>query len=190
MQLQSKKGARILRIDFVLLLLALTFVMFEANAQLSSFKQGTAIKDFGKYTDVKNHGLNETSVFKVAFDVGKEAKAGEINRKFDSLARFINMHVAHGVPLENIQLALVVHGKASFDLLDNLTYQKLYKKDNPNKALLLALMQTNVSVELCGQTAGAYEIDESQLVSGVKVSLSAMTAHAKLQQQGYTVNPF
>jgi len=125
-----------------------------------------------------------------AFDVANSSESGQINRKFDSLARFINMHVAGGGQKENIQLALVVHGKAIFDLFDNESYQKKYSLDNPNKPLLQALMQNNVRVILCGQSAAANEVDISQLVKGTEVELSAMTAHALLQQEGYTVNPF
>lgn len=160
------------------------------QAQMSSFKKGTVIEGFGKSAAVTTHTVSNDAQFKVAFDVGQAAEGGVVNRKFDSLARFINMHVAAGVDRKNIQLALVVHGKASFDLLDNATYQKLHKQDNPNKPLLQALMANNVQVILCGQTAAAYEIDISQLVEGSEVELSAMTAHALLQQAGYTVNPF
>ena len=58
------------------------------------------------------------------------------------------------------------------------------------KALPQALMNNNVRVILCGQTAAAYEIDIKQLVEGVEIELSAMTAHALLQQDGFTINPF
>jgi intracellular sulfur oxidation DsrE/DsrF family protein len=180
----------IIHLKTTLLGLFILIVSATASAQLSSFKEGPVITDFGKNASVSTHTVSKSAEFKVAFDVGSPADAGEVNRKFDSLARFINMHVGAGVDKENIQLALVVHGKASFDLLDHMTYQKRHKLDNPNKALLQTLMNNKVRVILCGQTAAAYEIDISQLVEGVEVELSAMTAHALLQQGGYTVNPF
>ena len=100
------------------------------------------------------HTVAKDAVFKVAFDVGStNDKKDEVNRKFNSLARFINMHVAAGVKPDNIQLALVVHGKATLDLLDHQSYQKSYTYDNPNKPLLNALMSNNVRVILCGQSA-------------------------------------
>lgn len=178
------------QISKVLVSVLLVSSAYCASAQVSSFQEGTAIKGFGKYAPIASHTVSKTDVFKIAFDVGQAAKAGEINRKFDSLARFINMHISSGVAQENIHLALVVHGKASFDLTDHATYQKLNKLDNANKALIQALLANNVRVILCGQTAAAYEIDSKQLISGTEVELSAMTAHALLQQQGYTVNPF
>lgn len=163
---------------------------FSLHAKINDFKDGTVIKDFGKHATVATSTVNKNTKLKVAFDVGKAAETGEVNRRFDSLARFINMHVASGVLQENIQLALVVHGKASLDLLDNATFQKAHKLDNPNKPLIQALLANNVRVILCGQTGAAYDISLEQLIEGSEVELSAMTAHALLQQQGYTLNPF
>jgi hypothetical protein len=54
--------------------------------------------------------------FNVAFDLGTAAKPAEINSSIDTLARFINMHVAAGVKLKDISLAMVVHGKAAGDM--------------------------------------------------------------------------
>ncbi|WP_395342067.1 DsrE family protein [Ningiella sp. W23] len=175
-------------------LFVLVCIFFSLNnavgQSLENFIDGPAIKGFGKHATVEGASVNENTTLKVAFDVGKAAEGGEVNRRFDSLARFINMHVAAGVPIENIALALVVHGRASLDLLDNPTYKNVHEKDNPNKALIQALIANNVRVILCGQTAAAYEISASQLIEGSEVELSAMTAHALLQQQGYTLNPF
>ncbi|WP_346993263.1 DsrE family protein [Alteromonas gracilis] len=160
------------------------------SAQMSTFNDGPVIKGFGKTAPVLTHTVAENDAFKIAFDVASAGNAGEINRKFDSLARFINMHVAAYVKKENIQLALVVHGKATFDLLNNVAYQNKYETTNANAPLLSALLQNNVRVILCGQSAAAHAINTSELVDGVEVQLSAMTAHALLQQNGYTVNPF
>lgn len=160
------------------------------HASLNDFKDGPVIKGYGKNAPVSTSTVNKNTKLKVAFDVAKGAEKGEVNRKFDSLARFINMHAASGVPTDNIQLALVVHGKASMDLLDNFTYQKAHKLDNPNKPLIEALLANNVRVILCGQSAVAYDISFAQLIEGSEMELSAMTAHALLQNDGYTVNPF
>ena len=100
------------------------------------------------------------------------------------------MHVAAGVDKDNIRLAMVVHGKAAFDLLNDKAYQAKFGKPNPSAALLDELAKFNVDVYLCGQSAIALDIAPEALHNSVKVTLSAMTAHANLQQQGYTVNPF
>ena len=132
------------------------------QAGMEEFKDGPVIKGFGKHALVPTQSVDKNTILKVAFDVGEAAKLGDVNRRFNSLARFINMHVAAGVKKENITLALVVHGKASFDLLDNATFHKAHKQDNPSKALIETLLANNVAVILCGQTAAAYEITKKQ----------------------------
>jgi len=52
------------------------------------------------------------------------------------------------------------------------------------------LTDKGVRVILCGQTAAYYDISNDDLLPGVEMALSAMTAHALLQQEGYTLNPF
>lgn len=161
------------------------------HAQTAAFKDGPLIMGFGKHAPVSTHTVPEGALFKVAFDVGSSNdNKDQVNRKFNSLARFINMHIAAGVKPDNIQLALVVHGKATLDLLKDASYQQKFTQDNPNKPLLNILMEHNVRVILCGQSAAAFGINSSGLIAGVEVELSAMTAHALLQQQGYTTNPF
>lgn len=173
----------------ILFLIATLLVATASNSQESIFKDGPVIKGFGETAPVPTHTVSEEATFNIAFDVTNAGKVGEVNRKFNSLARFINMHVAAGVKKENINLALIVHGTAIFDLLNNESYQDKYKAGNANAGLLQALMKNNVRVILCGQSAAARNIVISQLVTGTEIELSAMTAHALLQQNGYTLNP-
>lgn len=172
-------------------LLLAVFAVTPAHAQSLAFEDGPVITGFGKHAPVSTQTVSENDEFKLVFDASSAAKPSEVNRKFDSLARFINMHVAAGVKKENIKLALVVHGKAMFDLLKHEGYQQKHDVDveNANVALLKALMENDVRVIACGQSAAALGIDSSQFVQGIEVELSAMTALARLQQQGYALNP-
>ena len=149
------------------------------------------IKDFGYFYNVPSHVSDLSQAqFKIAFDVGDGAEKGAQNNHINSLARFINMHVAHGVKPENIQLALVIHGSASVDVLENSFYNARFDTDNKNQSLLNQLLANNTVVYVCGQSAMHMNVAPEQLIPGVKMALSAMTAHAQLQQQGYTLNPF
>ncbi|GAA78140.1 DsrE family protein [Pseudoalteromonas sp. BSi20495] len=149
------------------------------------------IKGFGSFYNVPKHEpISASTSFRIAFDVADGAKEGAQNNSINSLARFINMHVAHGVKPENIQLALVVHGSASVDVLANSEYKKRFNIDNKNRYLIEQLLVNNTQVFVCGQSATYFKVTPEQLIPGVKMSLSAMTAHAQLQQQGYTLNPF
>lgn len=157
-----------------------------AIAGPEKFRPGLQIEGFGRYAPVADPAITPELQFKIAFDVSSAAEAGQINRGIESAARFLNMVTAAGVPAENVKLAIVVHGSAAADL------QRLYADGtpNPNAALIEALIAAGVSVQLCGQTAAMRDINSASLVSGVGVPLSAMTAHALLQQDGYTINPF
>ncbi|GGD58879.1 DsrE family protein [Croceicoccus mobilis] len=129
--------------------------------------------------------------FRVAFDLSKGADAGEVNRGLVSLARFFNMHAKAGVAEEDIHLAVVVHGPAGIDLLNEAAYARHHEgATNPNAKIIAELLKHDVQIIICGQSAAMMGIEKSDLLPGVKMALSAMTAHALLQQQGYTLNPF
>ena len=173
-------------------LLPLLALAQPASAQMENFRPGPVFQDFGPIAPVQtSEPLAKDTVFKISFDVAKAADPDKINRTIESAARFINMHVAAGVPEENIHLAVVVHGGASLDL----TNQEFFAahKDgagNASAAAIAQLQDHGVTFHLCGQSAAAHGIDDSDLLPGVKMALSAMTAHALLQQQGFTINPF
>ena len=150
---------------------------------MSVFKTGPVFTDFGPHAPVAGIGeVPADTEFSVAFDVSEKAEEGKRNRGFESAARFINMHVAHGVPEENIRIAVVVHGKAVNDLLAS--------PDNASADMVRAMLDHGVRFIVCGQSAAAYGVKKDDLIEGVELHLSAMTAHALLQQDGYTVNPF
>jgi intracellular sulfur oxidation DsrE/DsrF family protein len=176
----------------VIRLFTLTVALLTAHTAVADkFIAGPAIKNYGKHAKVQQQlDFDQNRLFKIAFDISEQAEIGKINRQIETLARFINMHVANGVPAKNIHLALVVHGKAGFDLLKAPLYQEKFKKKNTNNALLQALMNNQVEVLLCGQSAAYFDIAKDMLMPGVKMALSAMTAHAVLQSNGYSVNPF
>ena len=168
------------------------FALSCSAQNLDAFHQGEAIKSFGKVASVDSDmKIPENTQFKITFDVGKQAKPGEINRTLDSAARFINMHVEAGVPRDNIHVAVVVHGSASTDVTNHEFYgHKTEGAVNANVVAISALLENNTEIYLCGQTAAYRGVTKKDLVPGVKLALSAMTAHALLLQQGYTPNPF
>ena len=70
-------------------------------------------------------------------------------------------------------------------------YERKYPgAENPNAALVDALIKAGVRIIVCGQSAAGQGVKKTDLLPGVELALSAMTAHALLQQQGYTLNPF
>ena len=180
------------------LIIAMLFAASASAQDMSAFKTGPVFEDFGPHAPVEGMGpVPADTDFSVAFDVAKPADEGKRNRGFESAARFINMHVAAGVDPDNIRIAVVVHGKASLDLLNNIAWaarqpvgDEEEAPDNPSSAIVRAMLDHGVRFILCGQSGAAYGIEQDDLIPGVETALSAMTAHALLQQRGYTVNPF
>ncbi|MXO91766.1 hypothetical protein GRI41_13090 [Altererythrobacter aquaemixtae] len=174
------------------------FAVPAAAQDMSMFKTGPVFEDFGPHAPVEGvDSVPADTEFSVAFDVAKAAEDGTRNRGFESAARFINMHVAAGVDPDNIRIAVVVHGKASLDLLDDAAWaarqpvgEEEEAPDNPSSAMIRAMLDHGVRFILCGQSGAAHGIKQEDLIPGVETALSAMTAHALLQQGGYTVNPF
>ena len=173
------------------ILCALCCALSAAQAGESDFSTGPVFSDFGPVADVTtDFEIPDGAQFKHSFDVKDQADAGALNRSLVSAARFINMHGRAGVPLENISVAVVVHGGAVKDVANAEYYGDAVGGDNANAALIEAMISKGVRIIVCGQSAAYYDVDNDDLLPGVEMALSAMTAHALLQASGYTVNPF
>lgn len=163
--------------------IALAFYCGSLAVAQEGFATGPVLTDFGPVALTEEMmPVPAGTTFNVVFDVSEAAKGDSPARSLVSLARFLNMHVKAGVPAENIHLAVVVHGP--------LTKQLSSDPGNPNAALLTELMAHGVEVTVCGQSAAYAGVTQQDLLPGITMSLSAMTAHALYQQKGYTLNPF
>ncbi|OYY71583.1 DsrE family protein [Sphingomonas sp. 28-63-12] len=190
--MKSNRFGRFWIVASLVLVLGLGLALAISPVRAATFAAGPVFREFGKVAAVDaDMPVPPDTMFKVAFDISDPAKAGEMSRAIDSAARFINMNAAAGVPPANIHVALVVHGRAGFDL----TRQPFYAAHNAglangSEALVAALLAHGVDIYLCGQSAAGLGIGKGDMLPGVKMALSAMTAHALLQQRGYTLNPF
>lgn len=166
-----------------------------ASAQapdMARFTMGPVFEDYGPAADIaETMPIPEGATFRVAMDAAKQSDTGPNSTLFGA-SRLINMHARAGLPVEATTVAVVVHGKATLDLLNAEAYAARFDgAENPNAGLIAALTDHGVRIILCGQSAAAQGVDEtSDLLPGVEVALSAMTAHALLQADGYTLNPF
>ncbi len=171
---------------------ALAVFASPAAAQEVERSMGPVFTEYGPVADLDyDMELPADAHFRVAFDITRQTDVGTVNRQIESAARFINMHVRNGVPEERVQVAIVIHGGAGIDLLHDEAYGA--RNDgaaNASGPLVAALLEHGVQIYLCGQSATRMGIAKEDLIPGVTMALSAMTAHALLQQQGYTLNPF
>lgn len=154
---------------------------------------GPVVEKFGPVYEVPDVGLATPSdrTYKVVFDIANSPNDHEkVNSALVTVARFLNMHARAGVPVQNLQVAIVIHGSASKDALKNNAYRGRFGVDNPNVPLLESLARARVRAYLCGQTATARGIRSDELRSPVQFALSAMTALVLLQEEGYNLIPW
>lgn len=159
---------------------------------MGRFAMGPVFDSYGSTAEVAaTMPIPEGATFRVAMDTAKQAERGE-NLTLIGAARLINMHAKAGLPVDATKVAVVVHGTATLDLLNEEAYAARFDgAENPNTALIAALTDHGLRIIVCGQSAARHGVDMSaDLLPGIEVALSAMTAHALLQADGYTLNPF
>jgi intracellular sulfur oxidation DsrE/DsrF family protein len=155
--------------------------------------KGPVITGYGEVYPVENadYKTKSSEAFKAVFDIMDSPESHEeINRSIETAARFLNMHAQGGVPVENLKIALVLHNKASKDVMDDDAYRRHYGTDNPNKGLIQALLDSGGQVIFCGQSSNARGIPKEDLIPGIQLSLSAMTALIQLQNENYKLIKF
>lgn len=175
------------------LLTCLVALITAAPALANGPQIGPIIKDYGPVFEVPkgSYNLDKNTHYKVSMDASATGDSpGDINRHFVSAARFLNMHAKNGIAPDNIDFALVVHGPAGKDLLDDASYKERYQQSNPNTRLLEQLGDAGVTIYLCGQSAAYMNLGADEMNPTVTMAVSAMTAHVRLQSEGYTLIPF
>lgn len=156
-------------------------------------KAGPIINDFGKVWKIDNpdYEIQLGTEFKVVFDIMNSPEdRSQLNASIETAARFLNMHAQSGVPKKNLKVALVVHNKASKDIITNDAYQKRFGMDNPNAKMVSQLMDAGVEFIFCGQSSLSRNLPIDETIEGVQLSLSAMTALVQLQNEGYRLVKF
>jgi intracellular sulfur oxidation DsrE/DsrF family protein len=154
---------------------------------------GPVVKGFGPVIAPPAGAFNLQSDqhYKVSMDVSATGDfAEDRNRHLESAARFLNMHARNGIDPKHIEFAIIVHGAATRDLLSDAAFQKKFDVPNPNSKLLAALADAGVKIYLCSQSAAFKGYSFDQFNPAVTIALSAMSAHVRLQSEGYTLIPF
>jgi len=95
------------------------------------------------------------------------------------------MHADAGMNLDQLKVAITVHGSEWKDMLNDTIYMEKYGSKNPNTELLNQLNQAGVDIIMCGQTAAYRKVSKSDSNTNVKFALSAMTALLQYQNNGY-----
>ncbi|MEC3964566.1 DsrE family protein [Flagellimonas halotolerans] len=167
-------------------LFLLIIVAFSGISQET--KSGPIVENYGAVWEIDNPDFktDKSQAFKVVFDVKDGPKSDtEINKNLNTVARFLNMHAQSGIPASQLKAALIVHGTAARNLLSDDAHKARYKVENPNRELVEKLLEAGVEIIMCGQSSKTRDLPKEDLIPGIKIALSAMTANIQLQNQGY-----
>jgi intracellular sulfur oxidation DsrE/DsrF family protein len=131
-------------------------------------------------------------VFKAVFVIDAGGNdSSRVNAQLTTMARFYNLHARHGYPAPRVLAAAVVNGAGWQSLLTDSAFAARFGgKPNPSRRLVEELVQHGAQVVLCGQTAGSVRVNRDELIPGVKVAISAMTALNVLYADDYRLNPW
>ncbi|EAZ81451.2 DsrE family protein [Algoriphagus machipongonensis] len=121
---------------------------------------------------------------------GVEGHTHEIDPKslnfgLAEIGRLMNLHAGAGIPKENINIVVAVHGMASESFLNNEAYLEEHKTDNPNIALLEELNDAGVKFLMCGQSLGSTK--KSELLPFANITFTAQTTLSEYQSKGYAL---
>ena len=154
---------------------------------------GPVISEYGKVWRVQDqdYPLVKNFEYKAVFDVMNSPESHEmVNPSIETVARYLNMHAQNGIAAYNLKAALVIHNKASKDIMNDKAYEARYGKVNPNRELIEQLIQSGVDVIFCGQSSLSRNIPRENMIPDVKLSLSAMSALIQFQESGYRLIKF
>jgi len=128
--------------------------------------------------------------YKTVFTMTTAPKSPEqVNPGLNRLARTVNLYVAAGVPLNHLKFVAVASGAATSLVLDDAHYQKAYKMNNPNLALIRKLRAAGVDIAVCAQAVAEHDYEYEWVDKSVTLSLSALTTVTTLEHDGYTLMP-
>jgi intracellular sulfur oxidation DsrE/DsrF family protein len=155
-------------------------------------QSGPLIQSTGRTVQVDDatFRIPDGHVFRTVYEINVADTAGP-NQQLGTIARYVNLHARHGIPKERVHAAAVVHGTGWMSLLSDSAYGARFGgRANPSKRLVEELLANNVQLVMCGQTAGFRGVKREELLPGVQLAISAMTALSVFQSQGYQFIPW
>ena len=163
----------------------------EASETKTGPKTGPIIEGMGPYYEIPGgYNLQPGMRYRAVMDVAEGPDdPASLNRGIESAARFLNMHAASGIAASDMEFALVLHGGAAKAALDNDAYRQRFQVDNPNDAMLKALVDAGVTIYLCGQSASFGGFGQDEIHPAITMALSAMTVLTRLQVEGWALLP-
>jgi len=169
------------------------FGCFAAITVKAQDKVFPVVKSFGGIYEIPSATVvpDADQEYKIVIDVNSgPSLPHELNPALNNVARMINLHSVGGVPADQIQVVLAIHGKATDAILDNASYEKKYEMANPNVNLIRALKEAGVKMAVCGQSLIGRGYATEQVLSEVEIATSMLTTVTTYQQLGFSFLAF
>ena len=107
-----------------------------------------------------------------------------------NVCRTLNLFAVAGVPPENLDVVLALHGEATYGIANDGLYREWFGVANPNLPVIAALREAGVRVTVCGQSLIGREIPPEAVAEDVEIATSMLTTVAHYQMLGYAVFRF
>ena len=149
-----------------------------------------AIKGYGAVVRLPRAAHQPRPGTKILVDVTRGGDPSELNGAIEKVAKYVNIYAGGGAEPADVQIAVVFHGDATLSVLNSDAYAANFKtKTNPNLDLLHELHETGVELCVCGQSLIAKGSSQEDVAVFVDTAVSALTAVANLQAEGYAYLP-
>ena len=164
------------------------FSMIQAQTPINP-----VIKGYGTIADAPMADLkpNPSLTYNIVVDLAtSDEDKTAVSFSVNQLARLINLHVMGGVPKENLNVVVAVHGGAIWTIMNDQLYREKFGVANPHTPLYKELLDNRVRVVVCSQSMFKRKIAKDQLIPGLEVATSALTTLTQFQLMGYALLRF
>ncbi|HIK94946.1 MAG TPA: hypothetical protein EYG03_23620 [Planctomycetes bacterium] len=148
------------------------------------------IKDHGKIVRLPDAAEQPRDGSKICVDVTAGGSSDAINPAIEKVARFVNIYAGAGRRPADVQITVILHGKATLAALNNESYANQLRADrNPNVPLFEKLKEAGVEILVCGQSLAHKGGRHEDVASEVRIAVSALTVNVNRQLDGYVFIP-
>lgn len=171
----------------------IVFILFNSSL-LAQEAQFPIVKGFGGIYEIDNvvEQLEEGKQVKIIVElVSGNENPEEHSFWVNNIARLMNLHGIEGISPADLDVKVIVHGPAVFDLLSHGNYFEKYRiPKNPNIAVWEALDEAGAHVIICGQSLIMRDLGRNEIWEKTQVATSALTTITKNVADGYVLIKF
>ena len=165
-----------------------TLLLLLATLGASAQQAFPIIKNFGGvyYITEATVRADKDQQYKIVVDVVTPGPTSlDLCEGLNNIARLINLHGVNGVQKEQLDVVAAIHGAATYAVLKDDAYQRLYGRPNPNIDLIRELTIAGVQLTVCGQSLIARGVSPKDVLREVQVATSMLTTVTSCQAKGY-----